>query len=123
MRRFLHIDEVTGEVRLVMADLDEGVHSRTEFRLTGSDGVVLRGVERWGHMDGAIVAWDRGLDRYYVPAGRFVDRDIYLTFQEPSIGPVEKSPCKLTGKGRGQRRCPFCEAGGRTSTATTTAGG
>lgn len=114
IRRFLHIDEASRELRLVILDFDSGrnLHERTEFRVTGSSGDVLRGAERWGHLEGARVALDSGLHRYYIPRASLADRETYLTIQDQAIGVTEQTPC-LRGQRdhRGRRlRCPLCEA-------------
>ncbi|TMC03522.1 MAG: hypothetical protein E6J41_27230 [Chloroflexi bacterium] len=112
MRRFLHIDEETRELRLVITDLADGMHERTEFRVLGSDGRVLRGVERWGHLDGRRVEYD---DRFFLAPERFEYgasfRRTYLDLQEPAIGVTEKVLCRRIGDRR--RRCEFCRAEGR----------
>jgi hypothetical protein len=109
MRRFLHIDEATGEVRLIMTDFYAGEHTRVEFRVTGSDGVALRGLEQWSHLEGRAVVHDRGLDRYYLPR-RSVEQEVYLAIQDRAVGAFKRMPCGLAGKGRRKSRCLLCEA-------------
>jgi hypothetical protein len=109
VRRFLHIDEQTRELRLVITDLADGHHERTEFRVLGSDGKVLRGVEQWRHLDGRRVEYDGRFslvpERYEYGAAF---RRTYLYLQEPAIGLTEKVRCPRATNQR--RRCDLCRA-------------
>jgi hypothetical protein len=75
VRRWLRLDSETHEVRLVVTDLFDGRHTRTEYRCVGSDdGRLIRG-HRWAHLDGRRVDYDAASGRYYFhgamrPAGR-----------------------------------------------------
>ena len=117
MRRFLHIDEETHELRLVITDRFDGMHERTEFRVLGSGGDVLRGVEAWGHLEGRRVEFDD--HRFFLAAepgghgGSF--RRTYLDNQERAIGITVKVRCPRATDRR--RRCGLCcaEAAGRTT--------
>jgi hypothetical protein len=117
VRRFLHIDEETRELRLVITDLADGMHERTEFRVLGSGGRVLRGMERWGHLDGVAVASDRtGSElRYYCaprarvhPAIAYPSERIYFEVEPRAVGITEKVRCPRATNRR--RRCERCRA-------------
>jgi len=109
MRNFLHIDEGTRELRMVMTDLSGEQHERTEFRVLGSDGRVLRGVEAWGHLDGRHVEYD---GRFYLAPERHefgaTFRRTYIDLQEPALGVTEKTTCPRATNRR--RRCDICRA-------------
>jgi hypothetical protein len=109
MRRFLHIDEETRELRLVITDLADAYHERTEFRVLGSDGRVLRGMAAWGHLDGRRVEYD---GRFHLAPERHeygaTYRRTYLDLQEPAIGLTEKVRCPRASNRR--RRCDLCRA-------------
>jgi hypothetical protein len=108
VRRFLHIDEKTHELRLVITDLADGHHERTEFRVLGSDGRVLRGVA-WGHLEGRRVEYD---GRFSLVPERHeygaTFRRTYLDLQEPAIGVTAKVRCPRATNRR--RRCDLCRA-------------
>jgi hypothetical protein len=117
MRRFLHIDETTRELRLVMVDLWDGKHERTEFRVIDSDGRPLRGESRWRHLDGAPVDSVRigqGLRYYCAPSSNrppslaWESDRVYFDVEESAVGPTEKTPCARAQNRR--RRCDLCRA-------------
>ena len=118
MRRFLHIDEETHELRLVITDLFDGMHERTEFRVLGSDGDVLRGAEAWGHLEGHRVEFDSR--RFYLApepggyGGSF--RRTYLDTQERAIGITVKVRCPRATDRR--RRCGLCRIEGAVAMRT-----
>ena len=68
MRTFLSHDEASGELRLVMTDLWDGQHERTEYHVVNSDGKPLR---NRGELDGQQV-YGRAGDWYVKPTGREV---------------------------------------------------
>ncbi len=106
MRRFLHIDEETRELRLVITELADGHHERTEFRVLGSDGRVLRGMEAWGHLDGRRVEYDGRF--HLLPERHEHGTTTYLDLQEPAMGVTEKVRCPRADNRR--RRCDLCRA-------------
>lgn len=117
MRRFLHIDEATRELRLVMVDLGDGRHERTEFRVVDPGGAVLRGMERWGHLDGApadAVLVGTSYRNYCAPRSNlppslaFESDRVYFDVEDRAVGPTEKTPCRRAGRPR--RPCFLCRA-------------
>jgi hypothetical protein len=122
VRRFLHIDEETRELRLVITDLFDGMHERTEFRVLGSGGDVLRGLEQWGHLEGRGVDFD---GRFFLTpepgdsGGSF--RRTYLETQERAIGITTKVRCPRVINRR--RRCELCLADARRQARNASAAG
>jgi hypothetical protein len=121
VHRFLHIDEKTCELRLVITELLDGMHERTEFRVLGSGGDVLRGVEQWGHLEGRRVEFEFGVGRFYLAPERYEYdasfRRTYLNTPERAIGVIEKVACPRATNRR--RRCEMCRADEARSAATT----
>jgi hypothetical protein len=117
MRRFLHIDEETRELHMVIVDLWDSKHERTAFRVIDADGRPLRGQERWKHLDGAPVISDHsghGIRHYCAPRtlvhpaiAHLSDR-VYFDVEDCAVGPTEKTPCLRMQKRR--RRCELCRA-------------
>jgi hypothetical protein len=119
---FLRIDEETREMRLVVTDLADGMHERTEFRVLGSGGDVLRGLEQWGHLEGRGVDFD---GRFYLARELWEYgasfRRTYLDLQELAIGPTEKIACpRATNR---LRRCELCLTDARQQARNASAAG
>jgi hypothetical protein len=113
VRRFLHVDEATRELRLVMTDTFDGVHERTEFRCIGSDRQPLRGAY-WLAYDGADVAGD--WPRFHLVQKLSTDPFVPVAVEERAVGITERVPCADAAPrhGRGRRRsrptCTVCLA-------------
>ena len=100
MHTFLHHDEASGELRLVMTDLWDGQHERTEFRVTGDDGRPVR----------------RGQDFDGLPAHRFgnvwqtrrTSAAPWMSFsvQDRAVDVTSKTPCAKAENRR--RKCALC---------------
>jgi hypothetical protein len=117
MRRFLHIDEETRELHMVVFDLWDGKHERTAFRVIDADRRPLRGEARWSHLDGEPVVTDHSGHRirHYCtpralvhPAIANVSDRVYFDVEDCAVGPTEKTPCPRSKNRR--RRCDICRA-------------
>lgn len=105
MRKFLHHDTQTRELRLVYADLWRGNHERTEYRVTDArtNGRVVRnmpdldGTPVHGTMPNLYIKGMHGHTRYVWP-------------QETSVGPTVKVPCPKAVDAR--RTCDLCASAG-----------
>jgi hypothetical protein len=110
--------DVGGELRLVITDLYEGVHERTEFRVTGDSGRPLRAAAH-PEVVGLAVEHEWGLEagRYYVRTGPFRTRTDIRT--EPAeAGETQRTPCRRAGHPR--RKCQLCTADLTSGMETTT---
>jgi len=103
VKKTLVMDPETREMRVVYADLWDGQHERTEFRVTAErGGPVVRNRPEW---DGATV--DGTVPGLYVkalvPDGRFP-----VWTEETAVGPTVKVPCPKATNPR--RKCALCTA-------------
>ena len=98
MRTFLQHDEASGELRLVMTDLWEGQHERTEFRVVNSDGTPLR---RGKEFDGLQV-YGRAGAWYVKPLGHEVR--VNTAIGERAV--TTQTPCPKAENRR--RKCTLC---------------
>ena len=112
MRRWLRLDPETHELRLVLADLFNGQHTRTEYRCVGTDGRPLRGGS-WDYLNGMRIEYSAG--RFYFEAGPFGTQQVGLDLEHrPVID--ERQDCRLFDR-RGERVvrnrvCPLCREAG-----------
>jgi len=112
VRRWLQLDPETHELRLVLTDLFDGRHTRTEYRCFGDDGHPLRG-PRWDDLDGKRVDYDAASGRYCFGAGVFSTHRVWLDLERRPV--VDERPdCRLFDR-RGERAvrnrnraCPRC---------------
>ena len=102
MHTFLHHDEASGELRLVMTDLWDGQHERTEFRVIDSDG---RPVRRGQDFDG-LTAYRDSFGGYYVKRGQWGEREVHVTAEQRATGETVKTPCPKVASKR--RKCALC---------------
>ena len=114
MRRWLRLDPEMHELRLALADLFDGRHTRTEYRCVGSDGQPLRG-PRWDYLDGKRVEYSAG--RFYFEAGPFGTDRVWLDLERHAVVD-ERADCRLFDR-RGERvvrnrnrACPRCREAG-----------
>ena len=98
MRTFLHHDEASGELRLVMTDLWDGQHERTEFRVVNSDGTPIH---RMAELDGQPVHGRAG-EWYIKPLGR----EIRVTTLPGERAETTRTPCRKAENRR--RKCALC---------------
>lgn len=103
MRTFLQHDEASGELRLVMTDLWEGRHERTEFRVVGDDG---RPVRRGQEYDG-LTAYRDSLGGYYVKVGP-MRREVPFATGKLAVGETSKTPCRRLASKSGRAKCALC---------------
>ena len=113
MRRYLTVDEATREYRLVITDLWDGQHERTEFRVLTDSGDPLRA--RAGTEDpaswtvGRPVQEDRGaFYPYYVTDDRLFRTKIRFRVENTATGPTVITTCRRLASKSGRARCPLC---------------
>jgi hypothetical protein len=116
VRRWLRLDPETDELRLVLTDLFDGRHTRTEYRCIGDDGRPLRG-HRWDDLDGTRVDYDTASGRYFFGAGVFGYHPVWLDLERRPVVD-ERLDCRLFDR-RGElavrnrnRACPVCREAG-----------
>lgn len=97
----LRHDAETGELLLVMADLWDGQHERTEFRVANGDGKPLTGHE---DMDGRKVLGRAG--DWYVKTEFGVRIPVRVMPGERAE--VQRTPCPKATSPR--RKCALCAA-------------
>ncbi len=103
MRTFLSHDKASGELRLVMTDLWEGQHERTEFRVIRDDGSVMRNRPE---LDGKHVHEDRGaFYPHYVKVGEFGGRQGFRS-EDRAVDLTSKTACPRAENRR--RKCALC---------------
>ena len=104
MRRYLEQDKATHELRLVITDLYQGEHERTEFRVTDRDGRPMR---NFPELAGLTVEQDWGPYgiEFYVLMGPYKCRR-NVTVEPSAIGPTEHAPCKREKSKRA--KCALC---------------
>lgn len=103
MRKTLVMDAETREMRLVYADLWDGQHERTEYRVVSdrAGGHVLRDLPDY---DGAQVHGHApGL---YVKRGPWGELTVPVWTEETPVGPTVKTPCPRAANAR--RKCALC---------------
>ena len=98
MRTFLQHDEASGELRLVMADLWDGQHERTEYHVVNSDGTPYR---RGAEFDGLQVYGHAG-SWYVKPMGR----EVRVNTLPGERAETVKTPCPKAENRR--RKCQLC---------------
>ena len=106
VNRYLRHDAPTGELRLVLADLWNGTHEVTEYRVLNEDGRLVR---RREDLDGAAVLYSPGFDgtMHEVPRPWPAQN---LRIRVESAPVVEtRSDCRRALNPR-NRRCGGCEA-------------
>ena len=100
MRTFLSHDEASGELRLVMTDLWNGQHERTEFRVINDDGTtVRRGQEFDGltaHRFGSVWQTRRNSTAPWMS----------FSVEQRATGETVKVPCRKAENRR--RKCTLC---------------
>ena len=103
MHKFLSHDEASGELRLVYADLWDGQHERTEYRVMSerTGGHPLRNMQ---DMDGREV-FGHAPD-LHIKLGPWGERTAMVWTEERAIGPTVKTPCPKAGNRR--RKCALC---------------
>jgi hypothetical protein len=112
VRCWLRLDPERRDLRLVVEDLFDGRHTRTEYRCIGDDGGPLRG-SRWDYLDGKRVECSGG--RFYFKADAFGAHHVQLDLERhPVID--ERQDCRLFDR-RGERVirnrvCPHCREAG-----------
>jgi hypothetical protein len=103
MRTFLSHDEASGELRLVMTDLWDGQHERTEFRVVRDDGSVMRNRPE---LDGKQAHEDRGAYYpWYIQVGDMGGRSRFRT-EDRAVDLTAKVPCPKAENRR--RKCALC---------------
>jgi hypothetical protein len=98
MKTFLSYDETSGKLRLVMTDLWEGQHERTEFRVVNSDGTPLR---RGAELNGQQV-YGRAGEWYIKPLGH----EVRVNTDPSERAVTTKTPCPKAESRR--RKCALC---------------
>ncbi len=117
MRRWLRLGPETHELRVVLTDLFDGGHTRTEYRCVGDDGRPLRG-HRWDDLDGRRVDYDAASGRGCLVTGVFSTHRVWLDLERRPV--VDgRLDCRLFDR-RGERvarnrnrACPALPRGGR----------
>lgn len=105
MRTFLSHDKASGELRLVMTDLWDGQHERTEFRVIDDDGRPVRRGERFDGED----AYRDSFGGYYVKVGPSFDRrTVNFRAEQTATGPTVKTPCRRAASKSGRANCALC---------------
>jgi hypothetical protein len=99
MRRWLRLDPETHELHLVLTDLFDGRHMRTEYRCVG-DGHPLRG-HRWDDLDGKRVDYGAAEGRYCFHTGVFSTDRVWLDLKRRPVVD-ERQDCRLFDR-RGER--------------------
>ena len=102
MNKTLRHDTETGELRLVYADLWQGQHERTEYRVI--DQPCGDGVRRRPDLDGTPVL-GTAPDLYF-EQGPFKAK-IWVWTDQRAVGPTVKTPCARSGRSR--RKCSLCD--------------
>jgi hypothetical protein len=98
MDTFLSYDTESGELMLVMADLWDGQHERTEYHVVNSDGAPLR---RGAEFDGLQVYGNAGA-WYIKPLGR----EVRVNTLPGEHAATVKTPCPKAENRR--RKCALC---------------
>jgi len=98
MRTFLSHDEASGTLRLVMTDLYDGQHERTEFHVVNEDGTPVR---RMADLDGQQVYGRAGL-WYIKPLGR----EVRVNTLPGERAETVRTPCPKVENRR--RKCALC---------------
>jgi hypothetical protein len=98
MQTFLHHDEASGELRLVMTDLWDGQHERTEFRVINSDGTPVR---QGAELDGQQV-YGRAGSWYIKPMGH----EMRVNTLPGERAVPTRTPCPKAENRR--RKCALC---------------
>ena len=102
MRTFLSHDEASGELRLVMTDLWDGQHERTEFRVIDSDG---RPVRRGQDYDG-LTAYRDSFGGHYAKIGP-MRREMPFKTEKHAVAD-SKTPCRRLASKSGRAKCALC---------------
>ena len=102
MRKFLHHDPDTRELRLVYTDLYNGQHERTEYRVTAGRGGEV--IHRRADLDGTPVLGAAPL-LYFKNYSAVVP----VWTEETAVGLTTKTPCPKAANTR--RKCALCAAG------------
>lgn len=102
MRQFLSHDSDSGELRLVMTDLYNGQHERTEFHVIG-DGGPLRGFPEF---DGVPVTRSGG--QWVAVVREPYRRDVPFRTQPGEHSETVRTPCPRAENRR--RKCQLCQA-------------
>lgn len=106
VRKFLRYDVEARELWLVYADLWDGQHERTGYRVTGDrGGAPLRG-SQWAEMDGRVVS-GRAPDLYLAGSYGAADRAPRVWTESAPVGPTVKIPCPRASNAR--RKCAACQ--------------
>ncbi len=98
MQTFLHHDEASGELRLVMTDFYNGQHERTEYHVVNSDGRPLR---NRAELDGQPV-YGRPGGWYVKPMGR----EVRVNTLPGERAETTRTPCPKAENRR--RKCALC---------------
>lgn len=101
MHTFLQHDTDSGELRLVMTDLWNGQHERTEFRVIDSEGRPVRKGQDYN----GLTAYRDSFGGHYVKVGP-MRREVRLTTEQRAIGETAKTPCPKAENKR--RKCALC---------------
>ena len=84
VRRWLRLGPETHELRVVLTDLFDGGHTRTEYRCVGDDGRPLRG-HRWDDLDGRRVDYDAASGRGCLVTGVFSTHRVWLDLERRPV--------------------------------------
>ena len=98
MRTFLSHDEASAKLKLVMTDLWDGQHERTEFTVVNSDGTPIR---RMAKLDGLQV-YGRAGEWYVKPLGH----EVRVNTLPGERAATTRTPCPKAENRR--RKCTLC---------------
>lgn len=100
MRTFLHHDSDSGELRLVMTDLWNGQHERTEFRVINDDGTTVR---RGQEFDGLTA---HRFGNVWQTRRNSAAPWMSFSVQQSAVDVTSKTPCPKAANRR--RKCTLC---------------
>lgn len=107
MRQYLHHDEASGELRLVLEDLYRGQHERTEFRVIDDSGATVRRGQQFDGMDAerdSLGGWHT-----YTSADRFIARRVSFQVEQRATAET-RTQCRRLASKSGRARCDLCQA-------------
>jgi hypothetical protein len=103
LQRTLVYNPEARELRLILAELWNAQHERTEYRVINDDGTPVRRGQEW---DGQTAYTDSpGAGGYYIRGvgGR------RITFRTEKTAAAEsKTPCRRLASRSGRAKCPLC---------------
>jgi hypothetical protein len=102
MRTFLSHDEASGELRLVMTDLWDGQHERTEFRVVSDEG---RPIRKGQNFDG-LTAYRDAFGGWYAKVGPSL-REARFAVEKLAVREA-KTQCRRLASKSGRAKCALC---------------